>query len=91
MNEPPGMRTPGSCADVAQPFSIFQWTRNGVVIVSRRKPRPGMIAENAQGWGTISTNSISSRSPGCAPLTKTGPVSGWTAPIGSPARSATVD
>ena len=42
---------------------------------SRRagSPRPGMMAEKAQGCGAMSTNSISSRSPGLAPLTKTGP------------------
>ena len=80
MNGAPGMRTPGSCADVAQLSLICQCTRNGSVITSRRKPRPGMIALNAVGCGMMSVNSISSMSPGCAPLTNTGPVSGCTAP-----------
>src|SRR5262249_29904082 len=43
MNGAPGMRTPGSWGDVAHPSARVQWTRNGVVIRSRRKPRPGMI------------------------------------------------
>ena len=64
MNGPAGIRAPGICAVVAQPSAIVQWTRNGVVITSRRKPRPGIIPENAHGCGAISTNSTSSRSPG---------------------------
>ena len=79
MNDAPGMRTPGSSAAVAKPSRIFQCTTNGAVITSRRKPKPGMMALNAVGCGRMSRNSISSMSPGCAPLTKTGPVSGWTA------------
>jgi hypothetical protein len=31
MNGAPGMRTPGSLAEVAQPSRSCQWTRNGVV------------------------------------------------------------
>ena len=38
MNGAPGMRTPGICAEVAQPSAIRQCTRNGSVITSRRKP-----------------------------------------------------
>ena len=38
----------------------------------------------------MSVNSISSISPGCAPFTNTGPVSGCTAPASSVAKSATV-
>jgi hypothetical protein len=90
MNGAPGMRTPGICAEVAQPSLIRQCARKGSVITSRRKPRPGMIALNAVGWAMMSVNSISSMSPGCAPLTNTGPVSGCTAPASSVARSATV-
>ena len=41
MNGAPGMRTPGSWGDVAQPSLICQCTRNGAVKTSRRKPRPG--------------------------------------------------
>src|SRR5439155_25628717 len=78
MNGAPGMRTRGSFDDVAQPSRICQWTRNGVANTSRKKP--GTIAVNACGWGTMSRNSISRTSPGRAPLTKTGPVSGWMAP-----------
>ncbi len=91
MNGAPGMRTPGSWADVAHPFAICQWTRNGVVMTSRRNPSPGMMPVKAQGCGSMYTNSISSRSPGMAPLTKTGPVSGWTAPSGTVAKSASVE
>ena len=83
MNGAPGMRTPGICAEVAQPSAICQCTRNGSVITSRRKPSPGMIALNAVGWAMMSVNSISSMSPGSAPLTKTGPVSGCTTPASS--------
>ena len=43
MNGAPGMRTPGSCAEVAQPSAICQCTRNGSVMRSRRKPSPGMM------------------------------------------------
>ena len=53
-----------------------------------RKPRPGMIALNAVGWAMMSVNSISSMSPGWAPLTKTGPVSGCTTPASIEASSA---
>ena len=88
MNGAPGMRTPGSCAEVAQLSLSCQCTRNGSVITSRRKPSPGMIALNAVGCGMMSVNSISSMSPGCAPLTNTGPVSGCTAPASSAAKSA---
>ena len=90
MNGAPGMRTPGSLGDVAQPSRICQWTRNGVVKTSRRKPSPGTIAVNACGWGTMSRNSTSSTSPGWAPLTKTGPVRGWIAPASMFAMSASV-
>ena len=48
----------------------------GVVITSRKNPKPGTTAENAVGCGMMSRNSISSMSPGSAPLTKTGPVNG---------------
>ncbi len=48
------------------------------------------MALNACGSGRMSTNSTSSRSPGCAPFTNTGPVSGCTAPASMPAMSATV-
>ena len=47
-----------------------------------------MIALNAVGCGMMSVNSISSMSPGCAPLTNTGPVSGCTSPASSAAKSA---
>ena len=90
MNGAPGMRTPGSFGDVAQPSRICQWTRYGVVNTSRRKPSPGTIAVNACGCGTMSRNSISSTSPGRAPLTKTGPVRGWMAPASILAMSASV-
>jgi hypothetical protein len=50
-----------------------------------------MMALNAVGCATMSTNSISSMSPGLAPLTKTGPVSGCTAPTLRVAKSATVE
>ena len=49
-----------------------------------------MMALNAVGWAMMSVNSISSMSPGIAPLTNTGPVSGCTAPTSSLAKSATV-
>src|SRR5512144_419074 len=39
-----------------------------------------MMPVKPWGCGRMSTNSISSRSPGLAPLTSTGPVIGWTAP-----------
>ena len=42
------------------------------------------------GCGMMSMNSISRMSPGCAPLTNTGPVSGCTAPASIAAKSATV-
>jgi hypothetical protein len=38
----------------------------------------------------MSRNSTSSTSPGCAPFTKTGPVSGWIAPVCIDAMSASV-
>ena len=91
MNEAPGMRTPRSWREVAQPSAISQWTRKGMVMMSRRKPRPGMMAVKAHGWGTMSTNSTSSRSPARAPFTSTGPVSGWIAPASMAAKSASVD
>ena len=49
-----------------------------------------MMALNAVGCAMMSVNSISSMSPGIAPLTNTGPVSGCTAPVSSLAKSATV-
>ena len=49
-----------------------------------------MIALNATGCGMMSVNSISRMSPGCAPLTNTGPVSGCTLPASSAAKSAMV-
>ena len=51
MNGAPGMRTPGICSEVAQPSLSCQCTRNGSVMTSRRKPRPGMIALKAVGCG----------------------------------------
>src|SRR5258708_20635694 len=44
----------------------------------------------AWGWGRTSTNSISRRSPGRAPFTRTGPVMGWIAPASIPAMLAAV-
>ena len=67
MNGAPGMRTPGSCGDVAQPSAMVQWMRKGVVMTSRRKPRPGMMAVKAHRWGAMSRNSTSSRSPAGRP------------------------
>ncbi len=90
MNGADGMRTPGIAGDVAQPSAMVQWTRNGVVKTSRRKPSPGRMHEKPWGWATMSVNSTSRRSPGRAPLTRTGPVSGWTAPAGKPWNAATV-
>src|SRR6185312_9182794 len=91
MKGAPGMRTFGICSEVAQPSLIFQCTRKGSVMTSRRKPRPGRMALNAVGSATMSANSISSMSPGFAPLTNTGPVSGCTAPTLRLAKSATVE
>jgi hypothetical protein len=67
---------------------IFQCTTNGLVMMSRRKPMPGMMTLNAVGCGTMSRNSTSSMSAGSAPLTKTGPVSGCTRLESRCARSA---
>ena len=76
MKGAPGIRTPGICGEVAQPSLSVQWTRKRSVMMSRRKPSPGRIALNAVACGTMSRNSISNASPGSAPLTATGPVSG---------------
>ena len=48
------------------------------------------MAVNACGWGRMSTISISRTSPGRAPLTSTGPVSGCTAPVSIVAMLAAV-
>ena len=90
MNGAPGMRTPGSCGDWAKPLAISQCTRKGVVKRSRRKPKPGMIMVKPRLAGTICSILTARRSPGWAPSTCTGPVSGWTRPISMPARSAAV-
>ena len=50
MNGADGMRTPGIAGDVAQPSAMVQWTRNGVVKTSRRKPSPGRMHEKPWGW-----------------------------------------
>jgi hypothetical protein len=49
-----------------------------------------MIVLKATGCEMMSVNSISRMSPGAAPLTKTGPVSGCIAPTSSDGKSATV-
>jgi hypothetical protein len=90
MNGAPGMRTPGSCGDWANPLAISQCTRKGVVKRSRRKPKPGMIMVKPRLAGTICSIFTARRSPGSAPSTCTGPVSGWTRPISMAARSAAV-
>ena len=41
INDPSGMRTPGTCAEVAHPSAMFQCARYGSVNISRRKPAPG--------------------------------------------------
>src|SRR5438094_9715231 len=76
MKGAPGMRTPGSWSEVAKLFSIFHLTMNGVKKTSGRNPNPGTIQVKANGSGRMSTNSTSRRSPGFAPLMKTGPVNG---------------
>jgi len=78
MNGEPGMRTPGRPADVAQPSAMSQFTLYGSGKSSRRNPNPGTCTVYPYWSGSISTISTSSRSPGSAPSTYTGPVSGCT-------------
>ena len=89
IKEPSGIRTPGSSFEVAQPSLISQWTRYGSVNRSLKKPEPGRIRVHPCGWGRMSTYSTSSRSPGLAPFTYTGPVSGCPTLASIPSRSVT--
>ena len=61
---------------MAKLFSIFHFTMKGVEKTSGRYPNPGTMQVKAKGSGRMATNSISRRSPGFAPLMKTGPVNG---------------
>ena len=90
MKAPAGIRTPGRSGDTAAAPSIVHLTRKGVGKKSRRKPKPGMIVVNPNGWGVMSTMCTSRRSPGSAPLTNTGPVRGWTRLRSTRSRSAPV-
>jgi hypothetical protein len=88
MNEPSRTRTPGSSAEVAQPSAIRHVTMNGSGNSSRRKPKPGIWIVKPQLAGLSSRISTSSKSPGSAPLTNTGPVSGCTTLMSTLSRSA---
>ena len=68
MNEPSGMRTPGSSAELAQPSLIFHLTMYGSGNSSRRKPKPGIWIVKPKRAGLMSRISTSSRSPGCGPF-----------------------
>src|SRR6266487_663738 len=48
MKGAPGMRTPGSCSEVAKLFSIFHFTMNGVEKTSGRNPNPGTMQVKAK-------------------------------------------
>lgn len=90
MNGAPGIRTPGRSSDVAKSPAIVQRTMEGSVNTSRRKPKPGTWTVNPNGCGSTSASVTSSTSPGSAPLTYTGPVSGCTTPRFALRRSSAV-
>ena len=56
---------------------------------SARRPKPGMIAVQPQSLASKARSSTSSTSPGSAPLTKTGPLTGFTCEKSSFATSST--
>src|SRR5260221_395366 len=64
MKGAPGMRTRGICSEVAQPSRIFQCTRNGSVMTSRRKPKPDRGATSGR-QGVVPAN-LSTSGPGPA-------------------------
>ena len=69
MNGEPGMRTPGSSAEVAQSPAMSQLTLYGSGKTSRRNPNPGICTVNPYLSGSTSMISTASRSPGSAPST----------------------
>ena len=75
-----GTATPGTPAERAKPPAISQVTRYGSVKTSARKPKPGITAVTPKAAERYSRNSTSRTSPGFAPSTSTGPVSGWARP-----------
>jgi hypothetical protein len=58
-------------------------------LVGQQPPKPGMIAVQPQSRGRSERISASSTSPGCAPLTNTGPVTGFTRVKSSAATAST--
>ena len=71
-----GTAIPGSSAERACVPSSSQPTRNGSVKRSARNPKPGMTPFTPKSGVSYPTSSTSSTSPGSAPSTWTGPVSG---------------
>ena len=59
-------------------WSTFEIFSHGSVNSSASRPKPGISAVQPQSCGRNSTISISSTSPGEAPLTNTGPLTGLT-------------
>ena len=78
INGAPGIRTPGRLDETAQSPSISQCVIKGSSKISRRKPNPGVMVVNPHFPGSIESMSICRRSPGCTPLTYTGPVNACT-------------
>ena len=85
-----GTAIPGSSGDRATAPSSSHGTRNGSVKTSARKPNPGMTQFTPNAGVSKSTSSTSRTSPGSAPSTKTGPVSGCARPSSKRPQSAWV-
>ncbi len=79
-NGRPWIAIPGMSAERATPSSISQRTKTGRSNPSVSKPKPGRIAVVPKLPGSMLSISTTSRSPGRAPRTSIGPVSGWLAP-----------
>ena len=70
--------TPAAIA-ARHPSAIFQRTRSGRG-TGWREPEAGMTAVDPTAPQSSASSSTTRTSPGCAPRTATGPVSGWLAP-----------
>jgi hypothetical protein len=80
-----------SSRKATRPFAIVEIRSHGSGNSSASRPKPGMIAVQPQSRGLSDRISTSSTSPGCAPLTNTGPVTGFTRVKSSAATSATAE
>lgn len=88
----PGNGSNGSSTSsrkATRPSSIVEIRSHGSGNSSASRPKPGMIAVQPQSRGRSARISTSSTSPGAAPLTNTGPVTGFTRVKSSAATSAT--